>query len=154
MRALAQPHTDLEPSSRAVRRDWELIGGTHMRFDVRSQDPADLAAAFATLQLAAQEGVRITITLERNPPPPEWRDTPGTWVRTLRHHLKLTQTELAARIGASNHTVSLWESGGRTPRHRRTVQALNALASEANMPPLPRGKFGADMAPEAYSAAD
>ena len=125
-----------------------------MRLDIRSQDSDDLAAAFATLQMAAQEGVRITITLERNPPPPEWSDTPSTWVRTLRHQLKLTQTELAARIGASNHTVSLWESGGRTPRHRRTVQALNALASEVNMPPLPRGKMSAQSPARAYSAAD
>jgi len=106
------------------------------------------------LQMAAQEGVRITITLERNPPAPEWSDTPSTWVRTLRHQLKLTQTELAARIGASNHTVSLWESGGRTPRHRRTVQALNALASEANMPPLPRGKIATQAQAQAFSVAD
>lgn len=125
-----------------------------MRLDIRSLDAADLAAAIATLQMAAQEGVRITITLERNPPPPEWSDTPSTWVRALRHHLKLTQTELAARIGASNHTVSLWESGGRTPRHRRTVQALNALASEANMPPIPRGRVGSERQDQAYSGAD
>lgn len=125
-----------------------------MRLDIRSQDPAELAAAFATLQMAAQDGVRITITMERNPAPPEWSDTPSTWVRTLRHHLKLTQTELAARIGASNHTVSLWESGGRTPRHRRTVQALNALATEANMPPLPRGKITAQSQTQAFSVAD
>lgn len=125
-----------------------------MRLDIRPHDPAELAAAFATLQMAAQDGVRITITMERNPAPPEWSDTPSTWVRTLRHHLKLTQTELAARIGASNHTVSLWESGGRTPRHRRTVQALNALASEANMPPLPRGKVAAPPQAHAFSVAD
>jgi DNA-binding transcriptional regulator YiaG len=111
-----------------------------MRFERQIPDASELAMAFATLQTAAQEGVRITITFEREPLPPEWPESASNWVRSLRHKLKMTQMELAARIGASNHTVSLWESGGRTPRHRRTVQALNALASEANMPPLPRSK--------------
>jgi DNA-binding transcriptional regulator YiaG len=109
-----------------------------MRVESMAADATELAAAFATLQTAAQQGVRITITLEREPPPPEWRESPSTWVRALRHRLQLTQTQLARRIGASNHTVSLWESGNRTPRHRRTVQALNALAVEVNMPPMPR----------------
>lgn len=114
-----------------------------MRVESMAGEATELAAAFATLQTAAQQGVRITITLEREAPPPEWRDSPSAWVRALRHRLQLTQTQLARRIGASNHTVSLWESGNRTPRHRRTVQALNALAVEANMPPMPRTCNGA-----------
>lgn len=105
-----------------------------------TMDTLQLAAAFDTLQTAARDGVRITITFEREPPPPEWRDSPASWVRTLRHRLLLTQTQLAQRLGVSNHTISLWESGNRTPRHRRTVQALNAIAAEVAMPPLPRAR--------------
>lgn len=77
-----------------------------MRFDIRSQDPADLAAAFATLQIAPQEGVRITITMERN------------------------------------------------PHHRETMGTLNALAAEAKMPPLPRGKLISQPQARAFSVAD
>jgi DNA-binding XRE family transcriptional regulator len=109
-----------------------------MQHEPHRHDPEDLAAAFATLQAVARDGVRVTITLEHNPAPPEWEGSTGSWVRSLRFQLRLTQTELAERIGASNHTISLWESGGRTPRHRRTVEALNALAADVNMPPLPR----------------
>jgi DNA-binding transcriptional regulator YiaG len=46
-----------------------------------------------------------------------WR---GRWdgarVKALRGHLDLTQTEMAARLGTRQQTISEWEKGMYTPR--------------------------------------
>ena len=39
----------------------------------------------------------------------------GTTIRVLREQKKLTQAELAARIGVSSKTVSKWETGKGLP---------------------------------------
>ena len=39
----------------------------------------------------------------------------GKFIADLRKHKKLTQTELAKRIGVSNKTVSKWECGNAIP---------------------------------------
>ncbi|MFC2044618.1 helix-turn-helix domain-containing protein [Chloroflexota bacterium] len=37
-------------------------------------------------------------------------------IRTLRHHLGLTQSELAERLGTRQQTISEWEKGMYQPR--------------------------------------
>lgn len=44
----------------------------------------------------------------------------ATWhadsVRALRHHMELTQDELASELGVRQQTVSEWETGAYRPR--------------------------------------
>ncbi|OGO39872.1 MAG: hypothetical protein A2147_05660 [Chloroflexi bacterium RBG_16_57_8] len=44
---------------------------------------------------------------------PEWD---GQRVKALRQHLGMTQTEMAARLGTRQQTISEWEKGMYQPR--------------------------------------
>jgi len=67
------------------------------------------------------------------------RDMKGADVRRLRRRLRLTQAELAARVGVHKLTVSRWESGrGGVPEP--TARLLALLAATVPTPTRKRGR--------------
>lgn len=57
--------------------------------------------------------------------------TNGANLRIRRRALGLTQTELAARLGVQQRTVSEWETGAVSIQHARMLfRALNDVADE------------------------
>lgn len=56
-------------------------------------------------------------------------------IRDMRLGLGLTLAEFAGKIGVSESTISLWESGKRFPRYKALVK-INELA-ESNLEPVP-----------------
>lgn len=48
-------------------------------------------------------------------------------IRGLRAHRKMTQQELADRVGVNKKTVSLWESGETTPNVDKVEKICDAL---------------------------
>ena len=59
-------------------------------------------------------------------------------IKTLRHHLSLTQRELADRLGTRQQTISEWEKGMYRPRGASST-LLSIVAEQA--------KFEYDSAP-------
>jgi superfamily II DNA or RNA helicase/transcriptional regulator with XRE-family HTH domain len=53
------------------------------------------------------------------------------WVKSLRNHLGLTQTELADRLGVTYVTISRWENGQARP-NRLAIRAMTSLAESSN----------------------
>lgn len=53
-----------------------------------------------------------------------------TWIHEIRDALGMTQEQLAARLGVSQGTVALWESGQRNPSGSAKI-LLEMLALEA-----------------------
>jgi len=51
-------------------------------------------------------------------------------ILAIRKALKLTQQQLADRIGAQRHTVARWETGRNEPKGAY-LKALNALETKA-----------------------
>jgi DNA-binding transcriptional regulator YiaG len=51
-------------------------------------------------------------------------------IRRIRQSLKLTQKQLADRIGAQRHTVARWETGVNEPKGAY-LKALNELATRS-----------------------
>ena len=51
-------------------------------------------------------------------------------IKTLRHHLRLTQRELAARLGTRQQTISEWEKGMYRPRGASST-LLSIVAEQA-----------------------
>ena len=58
---------------------------------------------------------------------PSW-DAPA--VRALRRHMKLSQDEMAARLGTRQQTVSEWETGRYRPRGA-SATLLSMIAERA-----------------------
>ncbi len=60
---------------------------------------------------------------------------PATWdgvrIKALRQHLGLTQTEMAARLGTRQQTISEWENGMYRPRGA-SVKVLTIVADGAS----------------------
>ena len=57
----------------------------------------------------------------------------GEKVKKARKAMKLTQYELAAKIGVSGRSVAAYEEGASYPRYMKTYEALaNALAVDVN----------------------
>ncbi|MCI0395597.1 MAG: helix-turn-helix domain-containing protein [Chloroflexi bacterium] len=54
----------------------------------------------------------------------------GELVKALRHHLGLTQAELAEKLGMRQQTISEWETGVYQPR-RSTSKFLTIVAEQA-----------------------
>jgi DNA-binding transcriptional regulator YiaG len=54
-------------------------------------------------------------------------------VKALRHHLKLTQGELAETLGVRQQTVSEWETGAYAPS-RATSKYLALVAEQSDFP--------------------
>ena len=52
-------------------------------------------------------------------------------IRALRHHLGLTQAELAQEMGTRQQTISEWETGIYRPRGA-SVTLLGIIAERAN----------------------
>lgn len=65
----------------------------------------------------------MTTTEHPDPDP----DEPSTLVRTIRFQLKLTQRELATKLGVHPRSVSNWETGTVTPAANR-LDELRKLA--------------------------
>jgi DNA-binding transcriptional regulator YiaG len=63
------------------------------------------------------------------------RRRPATWdgvrIKALRQHLGLTQTEMAARLGTRQQTISEWENGMYRPRGA-SVTVLTIVAEGAS----------------------
>ena len=59
---------------------------------------------------------------------PQWD---SEHIRALRHHLGLTQRELADRLGTRQQTISEWEKGMYKPRGASTT-LLSIVAERAN----------------------
>ena len=51
-------------------------------------------------------------------------------IRALRHHLRLTQREMADRLGKHQQGISEWERGISKPRHSSTA-LLSIIAEQA-----------------------
>jgi transcriptional regulator with XRE-family HTH domain len=45
----------------------------------------------------------------------------GDFLRRIRARLKVTQTDLALRLGVTAKTVCLWENGGNIPLHSQRI---------------------------------
>ena len=58
---------------------------------------------------------------------PQWD---GEQVQALRHHLGLTQRELADRLGTRQQTISEWETGMYKPRGA-SITLLSIIAERA-----------------------
>jgi superfamily II DNA or RNA helicase/transcriptional regulator with XRE-family HTH domain len=58
------------------------------------------------------------------------------WVKSLRNHLGLTQTELADRLGVTYVTISRWENGRARP-NRLAIRAMTSLAESSS--PVSKG---------------
>jgi len=56
-------------------------------------------------------------------------------VKALRHHLELTQMELAQELGVRQSTISEWETGAYEPRGASS-KILTVVAERANFPYL------------------
>jgi DNA-binding transcriptional regulator YiaG len=54
-------------------------------------------------------------------------------VRALRQHLRMTQQELAAEMGARQQTISEWETGQYRPRGS-SARLLSLIAERAEFP--------------------
>lgn len=54
----------------------------------------------------------------------------GEQVQALRHHLGLTQRELAERLGTRQQTISEWETGMYKPRGA-SITLLSIIAERA-----------------------
>jgi transcriptional regulator with XRE-family HTH domain len=65
----------------------------------------------------------MTITTDHSEDPPT---EPANTVRAIREELKLTQRQLADRLGVHTHSVSNWETGGSTP-NRAKLEAIEQL---------------------------
>lgn len=59
-------------------------------------------------------------------------DNIGQAIHLFRKKLRMTQQEMAARLGVERRTYAYWETG----KGRPTVQALRALI-DMGMPPVP-----------------
>lgn len=63
---------------------------------------------------------------------------PAEWsareVRALRQFLRLTQDELARRLGARQQTISEWEVGKHRPRGMSAITLTQLAASTGYMP--------------------
>ena len=57
----------------------------------------------------------------------------GELVKALRHHLGLSQDELAEQLGMRQQTISDWETGAYAPR-RATSKHLTLFAERAHFP--------------------
>lgn len=56
-------------------------------------------------------------------------------IKETRQKLKLTQAELAEKLGTSANIIALWERGAVTPQHPKMLQlALRALENEISAP--------------------
>jgi DNA-binding transcriptional regulator YiaG len=54
----------------------------------------------------------------------------GDLIKVLRHHMGLTQAELAALLGMRQQTISEWETGAYLPK-RATSKYLTLIAEQA-----------------------
>lgn len=62
-------------------------------------------------------------------------------LRRLRHALKLTQAEFAARLGVARGTVSAWEQGRYTIPRWHAVR-IEEMAQGLDLPPAPKPRLG------------
>ena len=53
--------------------------------------------------------------------------TTGQRIKDARKKAKLTQAELACRLGITNHCISMWEKGTRNPKYDTLVRIADAL---------------------------
>ena len=51
-------------------------------------------------------------------------------IKALRERMGLTQEKFADSVGVDQSTVSLWETGGRSPEGQRVLQRLFELDTE------------------------
>lgn len=51
-------------------------------------------------------------------------------IKALRERMGLNQTDFAKEVGVDQSTLSLWESGGRSPVGQRVLQRLFELDAE------------------------
>lgn len=61
------------------------------------------------------------------------RNWDAGYVRALRHHLKLTQQQMAREMGTRQQTISEWETGLYRPRGTSST-LLNIIAERATFP--------------------
>ena len=64
---------------------------------------------------------------QRRMNPPQWN---SNRIRALRHHLGLTQRQMAERLGTRQQTISEWETGMYQPRGA-SFTLLSIVAEQA-----------------------
>jgi DNA-binding transcriptional regulator YiaG len=63
----------------------------------------------------------------------------GSGVRSLRQHMKLTQSQMAEELGTRQQTISEWETGMYRPRGT-SATLLTMVAERAGFKYTPRAK--------------
>ena len=58
--------------------------------------------------------------------------TTGQRIRAARKEAKLSQAELACRMGVTNHCISMWERGKRNPKYDTLSRIADAIGVNVN----------------------
>jgi len=106
--------------SGAVQANAWMLAGYHAA-------EVDLAKERVTFQRPGQ-----VYAVRRIDGEPVWD---ASLVRALRHHLSVTQAELAQQLGVRQSTISEWETGVYEPRGAST-KILAVVAEQAHFPYL------------------
>lgn len=58
--------------------------------------------------------------------------TTGQRIKAARKEAKLSQAELACRMGVTNHCISMWERGKRNPKYDTLSRIADAIGVNVN----------------------
>lgn len=58
--------------------------------------------------------------------------TTGQRIKSARKAAKMTQAELAFKMGVTNHCINKWETGVRNPKHNTLCRIADAIGVDVN----------------------
>ena len=102
----------------------------------------------------AQRRALNRLQVEGALPPPAVRLEPGTWVRTLRVALHMTQRQLAKRADVSQGNLALIERGHLEPQVSTLRKLFDALYCDLIVLPVPRKRIPAVLSEMTFNQPD
>ena len=91
----------------------------------------------------------------------ESRVSLGNYISTRRKHMRLTQEELADRVGVSKSAIAKWETDGGLPDRdnlRRLAEVMDVSVDDLHRiierPAMKRADFNVNITPEVISALE